>query len=231
MKFGVTEFQRYFLEVRGALDYLEEYKPRMDGIQPRRSAVANCIGAFTIHPRVVQDFFDAGLPVYFVCRLHELPTNPPPNILSVVNPLLHREIVDDDAEPPFPIIYSGSPNKNEKHAAMHRYSRTWMVYKDPFGERQSTSESSGQGLAGDPFTSGRGLATASIAIPMGELMQPRTLTSDSQQQPCLNKSTVPCAPAAGISRSHASNVSRLNMSSKSHWFTSIDQLLKVFCSI
>ena len=28
MRFGVTEFQRYYLEVRGCLDYLELYKPR-----------------------------------------------------------------------------------------------------------------------------------------------------------------------------------------------------------
>src|SRR6266540_3324168 len=66
MRFGVTEFQRYFLELHGCLDYLELYKPRMDGKKPAAETVANCVGAFTNIARVVQDFHTAGLPVCFL---------------------------------------------------------------------------------------------------------------------------------------------------------------------
>ena len=31
LRVGVTEFQRYYLEIYGCLDYIEIYKPRMDG--------------------------------------------------------------------------------------------------------------------------------------------------------------------------------------------------------
>jgi len=56
MKFGVTEFQRYYLEVYGLLDYLELYVPRMDGQKTAATTVAHCVGAFTSIARTVQDF-------------------------------------------------------------------------------------------------------------------------------------------------------------------------------
>ena len=66
MRFGVTEFQRYFLETRGCLDYLEIYKPCMQGAAAEAETVANCVGAFTNIPSVVQDFHAAGLPIWFL---------------------------------------------------------------------------------------------------------------------------------------------------------------------
>ena len=47
MKFGITEFQRYYLETLGLIDYLEIYKPRIDGIQTRTGSVDNRMGVFT----------------------------------------------------------------------------------------------------------------------------------------------------------------------------------------
>jgi len=53
MWFKITEFQRLYLEIHALLDYLEIYKPRMDGHQPPATTVANCIGAFTNIPQVL----------------------------------------------------------------------------------------------------------------------------------------------------------------------------------
>jgi hypothetical protein len=66
MRFSVTEFQRYYLEVRGCLDYLEIYKLRMDGRKPVAETVVDCVGAFTNIPCIVQDFQMVGLPVWFL---------------------------------------------------------------------------------------------------------------------------------------------------------------------
>ena len=66
MKFGVTEFQRYYLEIRGLLDYLEVYKPRMDGEQAAATTTAQCIGVFTNIPCIAQYFHAAGLPVWLI---------------------------------------------------------------------------------------------------------------------------------------------------------------------
>ena len=44
MRVGVAEFQRYYLELYGCLDYLKIYKPRMEGLKPPAEFVANCMG-------------------------------------------------------------------------------------------------------------------------------------------------------------------------------------------
>ena len=44
MRIGITEFQQYYLEICGCLDYLELYKPCMDGSKPAAETIANCIG-------------------------------------------------------------------------------------------------------------------------------------------------------------------------------------------
>jgi hypothetical protein len=131
MRFGVTEFQRYYLEIYALLDYLLIYKPRMDGAQPAATTIANCIGAFTNVPRVAQDFKTAGLPVWLI---HPWKTGPfPYNVLQVVTP---QDPVDflcfSQHDPPFPVIFRGFMNTFEKHDAIHGYSRTWLVFKDPF---------------------------------------------------------------------------------------------------
>ena len=63
---GVTEFQRYFLELYGILDYLEIYKPRMEGRIPPAELVMKCMGAIMNVLQIVQDFYTAGLLVWFL---------------------------------------------------------------------------------------------------------------------------------------------------------------------
>jgi hypothetical protein len=131
MRFGVTEFQRYYLEIHALLDYLQIYKPRMDGAQPAATAVANCIGVFTNVLHVAQDFQTAGLPVWL---MHHWKGGPfPYNVLKVVTP---QDPVDSlcfsHQDPPFPVIYRGFMNTPEKHDAIHSYSRIWLAFKDPF---------------------------------------------------------------------------------------------------
>ncbi|KAF8327855.1 hypothetical protein F5887DRAFT_1083582 [Amanita rubescens] len=62
MRFGIAEFQRYYLELYGLMDYLEIYQPRMLGLKPRATTVADCVGAYVSNPREAQEFFDAGIP-------------------------------------------------------------------------------------------------------------------------------------------------------------------------
>lgn len=135
MRFGVTEFQRYYLEVRGCLDYLEIYKPRLDGQKPAADTVANCVGAFTNVARVVQDFHTAGLPVWFLrpSKIWDSPVKC--NILEVVTPLNPADILClSQHNPPFSPIFRGFATDPAKHGAIHAYSRGWLAFKDPFEE-------------------------------------------------------------------------------------------------
>ena len=136
MWFKITEFQRFYLELHALIDYLEIYKPRMDGQQPPATTVANCIGAFTNIPYVAQYFHTAGLPIWF---LQPWKTGPfPYNILSVVTPLDPADsLCISPHDPPFPTIFRGYMNSREKHDAIHSYSRKWLVFKDPFHDEAS----------------------------------------------------------------------------------------------
>jgi hypothetical protein len=139
MWFKITEFQRLYLEIYALLDYLEVYQPRMDGIQPPATTVANCIGAFTNVPQIAQYFHRAGLPIWF---LHPWKTGPfPYNVLTVVSPLDPADSLCITLhDPPFPVIYRGFMNAREKHDAIHRFSRKWLVFKDPFHDEPPSKE-------------------------------------------------------------------------------------------
>jgi len=133
MRFGITEFQRYYLEVCGCLDYLQIYRPRMDGQNPPAETVANCVGAFTHIARVAQDFHSAGLPVWLLrpSKLWDTPVEC--NILEVVTPVNPTDaLCVSPHDPPFPPIYSGPASHHNRHGAIHIYSRHWLAFKDPF---------------------------------------------------------------------------------------------------
>jgi hypothetical protein len=131
MWFKVTEFQRLYLEICALLDYLEIYKPRMDGHQPPATTVANCIGAFTNMPHVAQFFHRAGLPIWLIQPVSQGPF--PYNVLTVVSPLDPLDsLCISPHDPPFPVIFRGCMNTREKHDSINTYSRKWLVFKDPF---------------------------------------------------------------------------------------------------
>lgn len=133
MRIGVTEFQRYYLEVYAILDYMEIYKPRMDGARPPAESVMNCIGAITNVPRVVQDFYVAGLPVWFLRPSTTWDSPFRCNILEIVTPLDPADILCvSDHYPPFPAIFYGSSMDPRRYDAFYVHTRTWLAFKDPF---------------------------------------------------------------------------------------------------
>jgi len=134
MRVGVTEFQRYYLEVYGCLDYIEIYKPRMDGARPPAESVVNCMGAFTNIPRIVQDFYVAGLPVWLLRPSTVWDSAVRCNILKIVTPLNPDDVLCvSEHYPPFPAIFDGSATDPQRHGACYAHSRMWLIFKDPFG--------------------------------------------------------------------------------------------------
>jgi hypothetical protein len=134
MRIGISEFQRYYLEIYGCLDYLEIYKPRMEGLKPPAEFVANCIGAVTNIPHIVQDFYTAGLPIWFLQPSTVWDSPVRCNILEIVTPLDPANVLCVSQNyPPFRSIFYGSANNPKRHAAFYSNSRKWLVFKDPFG--------------------------------------------------------------------------------------------------
>ena len=134
MRIGISEFQCYYLEIYSCLDYLENFKLHMDGERPPAESIVNCMGTFTNIPQIVQDFYTAGLPVWFLqpsttwdssvrCKILEtvIPLDPA-DILCVLKHYL-----------PFPALFYGSVTDPKKHSTFYNHSQMWLVFKDPFG--------------------------------------------------------------------------------------------------
>ena len=133
MRVGITEFQRYYLEIYSCLDYLEIYKPRMDGRRPPAESIVNYIGAITNIPRIVQDFYTASLPVWFLRNSSAWDSPMRCNILEVVTPLDPADVICvSDHCPPFPAIFHGPSTDPERHTTFYDHSRMWLVFQDPF---------------------------------------------------------------------------------------------------
>jgi hypothetical protein len=136
----VTDFQRCYLELHGLLDYLQIYLLRIKGSLPPAATVEKCVGAIAVSPRVVQDFFTAGIPVWFVqpCKTGPFPYN----VLDVVIPCEPANFLClDKHDPPFPVIYDGHSDVRDKHDAFHRFARTLSLFKDPFQTSTTTEPS------------------------------------------------------------------------------------------
>jgi hypothetical protein len=120
MVFSVTEFQCCYLKTVGLLDYLEIYQPQKYGLLTA-STVAKCVGIITDKPNIVQDFFNAGLPVWF-CQ----PKQPGQyTVLDIVDHPFEpsRFLCVDQAGPHFPVIYDGPlDSQREAHCPSSVYS-------------------------------------------------------------------------------------------------------------
>jgi hypothetical protein len=71
----IIEFQRNFLELHAALDYLTEYFPHMHSQMSRAAVSSSIMGCFTFSPIITQEFFAAGIPVWVICSINGIGTN------------------------------------------------------------------------------------------------------------------------------------------------------------
>ena len=132
MRFGLANFQHYFLEVHGFLDYMEIYRPRMDGKKPPAEVVAKCVGALTFHARVAQDFHTAGIPIWLLWPSKTWDSPIHCNILQVITPVNPADtLCIAEHDPPFPRVFCGPANHPDRHGAIHVFSWNWLVFKDP----------------------------------------------------------------------------------------------------
>lgn len=132
MVYGVTEFQRFVLELTALLDYQLIFCPRAEQTEIQFHEPANVIGAFTVDPKIAQFCFQVGIPVWLCRPIEDFPVST--NILAVGDCRQPKDFVvlEEWPETPFPIIYSGPANDEQKVAALHKYTRTWLQYPDPF---------------------------------------------------------------------------------------------------
>ncbi len=129
----VATAQRFWLEIVAVLDYMGWCKPVMDGIKSldpvHRSEYR--IGAFTWDVGIVQLFFKAQIPVFFVRPLDSFANQV---ILRAVD-LSLPNICSKHPERTYPTVFAGKPSDPQKYVAQHRFLRLFQGYRDPFNFR------------------------------------------------------------------------------------------------
>lgn len=166
--FTLTELQRYFLELVGLLDYMEVYKPQMDGSHPAPTSVASTVGCFTVKPRVAEEFLAAGLPVWYM-RPHKPGfTN---NVLTVVEPLVYSDQLATRIHDSFPVLHASNAyiSTVEVVGLIHQFSRKWISTPDHFQDPLQTTSSSSTPASHPPSSLAAVSAStsASSSIPTG----------------------------------------------------------------
>jgi hypothetical protein len=211
MEFSVRDVQRIWLELTALLDYMEIYKPRMDGRAPSASEVGNTIGVFTHDLRVAQDLFTAGLP-YWVIR----PAS------TFTNQIIHKVVALD---PPgrvlsfsahsfkYPVLFSGPASSLQKYHVIYQYAKNFLRAPDPFNTSSepesvdpSVDTSSGQArqrIEAPPVASSSTQPFPASSERTSNTCQPRRGRQKNQHQ--LRKCTLVCSyhfsPLAGRQQS------------------------------
>jgi hypothetical protein len=129
----VVEFQRNWLELRGAIDYFEKVVPKMWSETSHESQVLECMGCFTASAIVAQECFAAGLPVWYIRDGAKL-RGGGARIDKVVVPYKAEDRLDLDrwSSNDFPVLYTGSPNHADRYIVQHQFTRSRMCWKDPW---------------------------------------------------------------------------------------------------
>jgi hypothetical protein len=147
-----------WLHVWGILNYMEMYKPRMDGQAPPAPGIADTIGTFTTSIRVAQDMFLASLPCWLIRESKTFDNKKIFSIAEVFHPKDY--IILGPHKFNYSMIYTGPAAGLEKFAAIERFARNFLCSQDPFGSTPSL-------LAGalQPSTSSIPAVTSSSATP------------------------------------------------------------------
>ena len=94
-------------------------------------------------------------------------------MLALFEPQIpHDYVTINNAQPSFPAVYKGYTNVPKKHAAVHAYCRTWMVYRDAFGTELTNVPTDVEDPV-DLFTLPYAPARGSMMIPMQNLLKER----------------------------------------------------------
>ncbi|KAJ7222672.1 hypothetical protein B0H12DRAFT_1078253 [Mycena haematopus] len=168
MVMTVTSLQRSCLELDALYHYVTVFKPRMDdslsglpqGPYMDSKAVAGCISAFTVDPRVAQQLWWARLPFWFLRPTHIFDCE---NILSLVK--LDEPMFDDrvgDGAPP--VVYTPNNTTEEKIAAIRSAMAQMQLYAHLFGPVASSAPASHEPIASSAPASHKPIASTSASV-------------------------------------------------------------------
>jgi hypothetical protein len=158
IEFIVRDFQRVWLHVWAILDYMEIYKPRMDGHTPPSDGVADTVGTFTTSIRVAQDMFLAGLPCWLIRPSRTFGEEKIFAIAEIFHPQDYIVLAAHKFN--YPVIFKGPAADLEKFRVVETFARNFLCSQDPFAMSSTPSSLAG---ASQPSTSSTPAVASSSA--------------------------------------------------------------------
>jgi hypothetical protein len=130
--FECRQVQRQWMELRALMDYIEIYKPHMEGrAPPPAKETANLVGCFVHGVHMAERLFSARIPYWLI---HPISTFSYENILSITTVVQPKDVlVLDDYFNPFPRIYVGDSNSN-RFRAISEHGLKSLCYMDLFSD-------------------------------------------------------------------------------------------------
>ena len=141
IEFVVRDLQRMWLHVWAILDYMEIYKPRIDGNAPPAAGVADTMGTFTSSIRVAQDMFLAGLPCWLIRDSALFCDQKIFRIAEIFDPKDY--VVMGPHKFNYPVIFKGPAAGLEKFTAIEHFARNFLRCRDPFAMSSTPSSLAG----------------------------------------------------------------------------------------
>ncbi|KAF9034606.1 hypothetical protein BJ165DRAFT_1534043 [Panaeolus papilionaceus] len=143
--FTITEFQRYCLEIIGFIDFMQKYRPRLDGLHRGSNVTDEVMGAFTWDSRAAQELFNAGVPVWFLRRWKGETFPFENNILRVVDfTPPDPSILKDHNIITLPTLFRGRMSDAGRYNAIWNCSLARLTSADPFRGEVASSSSTQQ---------------------------------------------------------------------------------------
>ena len=172
IEFVVRDLQRLWLEIWAILDYMEIYKPCMDG-HTSPGDVADTVGTITTSIRVAQDMFLAGLPCWLIRPSNAFRDEK----ISAIGQIFHpKDYVN--LEPHrfnYPVIFKGVATDLQKYRAMEAFACNFLCSRDPFALSSTPLSLAG---ASQPSTS----STPAVASQPSTLSTPAVASSSATQR-------------------------------------------------
>jgi hypothetical protein len=168
-------FQRWYLELVGALDWVELYQPAMEGHKSGLRSVSNqaslAMGAFTYSVADCEFLFRAGLPFWYVRSSKHPATKRIGEICEPTTPESLGICLDDLTSHARQVIYEGPSTDIRKATSVEKFGTTIVdAGNNPFAISESVVTPSSQPTSSEPSPSSAGPS--------------RVKNKRSRQEPC-----------------------------------------------
>ncbi|KAL0565586.1 hypothetical protein V5O48_016436 [Marasmius crinis-equi] len=130
-------FQRWYLELRAALDWIEIFQPIMDGRVPPSPSTSEraeqCMGAFLTSVKDCEFFYKAGIPFWLVRSSEHHSTVRIDKASELTSPESKGICLDDLMSHPRVVLYKGPLRELHRAEAVEKYGMAIVDYaNDPF---------------------------------------------------------------------------------------------------